>query len=77
MLTLYVHVCATRHNYTVKFSTEEQAVEFVKRKSSTCAFDHDLDLWEFPDLAEALYPTCEHGLSLSLCAGPNHYPTDL
>lgn len=26
-------------------------------------------------LAEFLYPTCEHGMSLQLCAGPDHFPT--
>ena len=25
---------------------------------------------------ENLTAECEHGLSLSLCAGPNHYPED-
>jgi hypothetical protein len=27
-------------------------------------------------LLERLYPTCEHGLSADLCAGPGHYPMD-
>jgi hypothetical protein len=27
-------------------------------------------------LYDLLYPTCEHGLSLALCAGPQHYPYD-
>ena len=26
--------------------------------------------------AEANQPSCEHGLSQSLCAGPGHYPMD-
>lgn len=27
-------------------------------------------------LLTLLYPTCEHGLSADLCAGPGHYPMD-
>jgi hypothetical protein len=27
--------------------------------------------------AEAAQEPCEHGLSLSLCAGPMHYPADM
>lgn len=30
----------------------------------------------FPLTSAALNPTCEHGLSLALCAGPGHYPMD-
>lgn len=26
--------------------------------------------------AEAALPPCEHGLSATMCAGPNHYPMD-
>lgn len=29
------------------------------------------------ELMEFLSPTCEHGLSLTLCAGPGHYPADM
>lgn len=29
------------------------------------------------ELLEFLSPTCEHGLSLMLCAGPGHYPADM
>lgn len=28
-------------------------------------------------LHEFLYPSCEHGLSLAMCAGPGHYPPDM
>jgi hypothetical protein len=28
-------------------------------------------------LLDVLYPQCEHGLSLDLCAGPGHYPPDM
>lgn len=29
----------------------------------------------FPKVIDFLYPTCEHGLSASLCMGPQHYPS--
>lgn len=31
---------------------------------------------DLPNLIDHLYPLCEHGLSLDLCDGPNHYPMD-
>lgn len=30
-----------------------------------------------PLLADALYPSCEHGMLARLCAGPQHYPMDV
>lgn len=27
------------------------------------------------DLVEAVFPTCEHGMSQSLCMGPDHFPS--
>ena len=58
---------------------EAHAVAFIERKSSTCAFfeveETEIDL-RFPLLLDKLYPSCEHGLSLNLCAGPGHYPHD-
>lgn len=29
-----------------------------------------------PAMTDLFYPTCEHGLSAHLCAGPGHYPAD-
>jgi hypothetical protein len=66
------------HSYPVTFSTEEQAIKFVEDRSATHAFTQHQDNpisngWE--NLYELLYPTCDHGLSASLCADPiNHYP---
>jgi hypothetical protein len=34
------------------------------------------DGYEPPPLTEAELATCEHGLSASLCSGPNHYGED-
>ena len=60
-------------------NAEAHAVAYIDRKSSTCAFfeveETEIDL-SLPLLLDKLYPSCEHGLSLSLCAGPQHYPYD-
>jgi hypothetical protein len=77
-IKLDVHVCRMRHTYTATFATERQAVEFIERKSATCAFwtRDDSPIDGYPALVDTLYPTCEHGLSESLCMGPSHYATD-
>jgi hypothetical protein len=77
-IKLDVHVCAMRNTYTATFATERQAIEFIGRKSATCAFwtRDDSPMDGYPELMEVLFPTCEHGLSASLCMGPAHYATD-
>lgn len=85
-IMLDVHVCATYvgsklysgHTFTATFAHESQAVEYIGRKSSTCAFytRDDSPIDGYAKLMDTLYPTCEHGLSASLCMGPGHYPTD-
>ena len=75
-VTVEAHNCALRRSYNVTFSTEEQAVAYIAARQSTHAFHCEADLTGLDALAEALYPTCEHGLSLQLCAGPGHYPMD-
>lgn len=32
---------------------------------------------QYGRLLDALDPLCEHSMSLSLCAGPGHYPMDM
>jgi hypothetical protein len=34
-------------------------------------------LAESRELYDYFFPTCEHGLSAQLCAGPGHYPADM
>lgn len=85
-ITLDVHVCATYvgsrlhsgHTFTATFATEDQAIDYIGRKSSTCAFwtRDDSPIDGYDRLMEVLFPTCEHGLSESLCMGPAHYATD-
>ncbi|MEQ4716105.1 hypothetical protein [Nonomuraea sp. B19D2] len=76
MLWLEVHVCDLRRSYLVGFATEDQAIAFMDRKGSYCAF-HEIEQApirrEFGRILESLYPTCVHGLSEWLCEGPSHY----
>jgi hypothetical protein len=79
--TIHIHICDQRRGYNATFSTEAQALEFLARRGSSHAF------WElntendgpgsvpatWTQLLDYLYPTCEHGLSLDLCHGPDHY----
>lgn len=76
-VTLDAIICKGHHRYSVTFATEDQAITYVMARRSTHAFYNSevnplCNGWE--NLAEILYPTCEHGLSESLCAGPDHYP---
>ena len=82
MISLQVHVCKARRGYKATWygkDAERNAIRWMSERTSTHAF------WEleespigdeYPDLIDWLYPTCEHGLSLDLCDGPNHYPAD-
>lgn len=80
MITLEATKDGGWHRFLVRFSTEDQALAYIERKRGT------VEVWEIeesehavPDqyerLLEVLHPTCEHGLSLSLCHGPGHYPS--
>ena len=74
--TLQIHICDQRRSYLATFSTEEQAVAFIIRKSTGHAFfevdEHPLPQ-DWTELLETLYPTCEHGMSESSCYGPDHF----
>ena len=80
--TLQIHICDQRRSYKATFSTEAQALAFLAPRSTTHAWEeirhlHGQDAGSVPatwtKLLDFLYPTCEHGLSLDLCAGPDHY----
>lgn len=79
MVTLEVHICDQRRSIKVGFATEDQAIGYVARKSSTCAF-YEVESSPIPRdwkrLEDLMYPTCDHGLSADLCYGPAHYATD-
>lgn len=81
-IKLEVHICDQRRSYLATFygsRAEDQAIAFIERKSATHAF-HEVEAEPifptFGRLLERLYPTCEHGLSLSNCYGPQHYYFD-
>jgi hypothetical protein len=81
-LVLLVHLCAEHRSYKVTFAPglDSKAAEFVKARESYCAIwiDEEFEggLVGWPETEKVLYPECEHGLSLWLCAGPEHYPAD-
>jgi hypothetical protein len=78
-IKLEAHICDQRRSYLVTFATEAQALDFIARRSSTHAI---FELEDAPidqahvKLNDVLHPTCEHGLSASLCYGPSHYASD-
>jgi hypothetical protein len=55
---------------------EDHALAFLARKDAEEVRELPIDR-AFDRLIDALYPQCEHGLDLALCAGPGHYPRDL
>lgn len=66
--------------YTATFANDEQALAFCQARVATHVF-HELEDHPLPEhcsmeLYALVYPKCEHGLSLDLCAGPQHYPYD-
>jgi hypothetical protein len=75
MFTILATQVKTNVTYRVSFATETQAVDFVNRKSSTHCFgvEDDFDDRAAALLTEALWPTCEHGLTLQFCGGPMHW----
>ena len=82
-VAIEVHICAQRRSYVVRFfgdDADKNAMAYLADKGSTHAwhpvYEEPVDFDRFPALNEFLYPTCEHGLSLALCAGPQHYPYD-
>lgn len=80
-VSLEVHVCDQRRAYLATFATEDQALAFIEHRGMTHAVCEvqakPFSYAAFPRLYDLLYPTCEHGLSASLCEGPQHYPMDM
>jgi hypothetical protein len=78
-IALEIHICDQRRSYTARFATQDQAIDFIKSRSSTHAFfelqDEPINESEVK-LLDLLYPTCEHGLDQSNCYGPQHYYFD-
>lgn len=76
MIVLETTNVKTHVTYDARFTNEAQAIDFIDRKSHNSVFtlDENINHFDFPALFEKLFPSCEHGLSDSLCAGPQHYP---
>ncbi|QIN94171.1 hypothetical protein PP459_gp062 [Streptomyces phage Wakanda] len=79
MVTLQVSSNGGWNYFTARFvgdNADAMAADYIKRKGYLVFMHDDDQLDDNPLTQEALYPSCEHGLSASLCAGPNHYPMD-
>lgn len=74
--TLDVYLSTNARPTHVTFATEAQALAFLDRPSVAKAEERDDSVIpnEWVTLIKRLYPTCDHGLSLDLCDGPQHYP---
>ena len=81
MIKLAVRTQGGWHRFTAVFSTEAQAIGYASARTSTHIIDEIEDAPIDPKhaaLLDYLYPTCHHGLSLSLCGdpyGPHHFGT--
>lgn len=82
-ITLEVRECATSSAHIAHFEgpdAEAWALAYISARSSTHAVselpEQPYDWATFPQLAEHLNPTCDHGLSEHNCYGPWHYPTE-
>lgn len=77
-ITLRVYAPRTNREFPVKFygeSAEDNALAYVARNGANYVEEYEDNPVgsEFTRLLDALYPLCEHGMSLSLCNGPQHY----
>lgn len=82
-IALEIHICDQRRSYLAHFEgpdAETMALQFIEPRGMTHAIyeleSEPFDYYRYPKLYDFLYPTCEHGLSANLCAGPSHYPLD-
>lgn len=71
------------HKYTARFADGYQAIKFIDSHPGHDfreLEDHPLATDDVPASADIvalltlLYPLCEHGMDLSCCCGPNHFP---
>lgn len=78
-IALWAHHCKNRTNFIVRFLDQDQAIAWIEERKSTHAVTQ-IEGEPIPETAERLldylYPSCEHGLSASLCVGPTHYPME-
>ena len=83
-IKLEIHKCEQRSSYLVTFDgdgpeVEARALAFIEARWTTHAV-HEVEdepiAEQYGTLLDRLYPTCEHGLSLSNCYGPQHYYFD-
>lgn len=80
-IALTATCCPTGVTFTATFTgpdADRIAAAWIRSRRNYAFSTADLDLEpeEFPETLDTLFPTCEHGLSESLCAGPGHYPAD-
>lgn len=78
-IALWAHHCKNRTNFIVRFPDQDQAIAWSKERESTHVVSQ-IDSEPIPEEAERLldylHPSCEHGLTASLCVGPTHYPME-
>lgn len=55
---------------------EDHALAFLGRRDGYEVEELPISR-DYERLLMILYPLCEHGLSLDMCAGPSHYPLDM
>jgi hypothetical protein len=63
----------------VTFATDAQGAAYIEtHRHLVLSIDQEDPAWDnAPLMLGAMYPSCEHGLSLHLCAGPGHYPAGM
>jgi hypothetical protein len=82
--TITLEVWGDRISYQVAFEgpqAEDLALAYMSARKALHfgdVYDLPFSYEAFPRMADALHPTCEHGLSLSMCMDPygqNHFGT--
>jgi hypothetical protein len=89
-LVFEIAACDGHFRYNVTFQGPDasaQAMTYIERQEKKhqrsdglgqIVWDLDFDRSDeslvSEELSSFLWPSCEHGLSLRLCAGPGHYP---
>jgi hypothetical protein len=58
-------------------NADTMAAVYIRDHGYLAISGDDGNAWDnFPLATAQLYPSCVHGMSLWLCAGPDHYPND-